>query len=67
MAVVFRPDPANKSLSVAAVSTAAGTPTMQPVRRDTHRKGFAIAGAVPYDKVSFGYDLAKLWITNARE
>ena len=67
VAVVFRPDPANKSLSVAAVSTAAGTPTMQPVRRDTHRKGFAIAGAVPYDKVSFGYDLAKLWITNARE
>ncbi len=66
MAVVFRPDRANNSQTVAAVTTAVGTPTMQPVRRETYRKGFAIAGAVPYDKVSVGYDLGKLWITNMR-
>ena len=66
MAVVFRPDRANNSQTVAAVTTAVGTPTMQPVRRETHRKGFAISAAVPYDKVSVGYDLGKLWITNMR-
>ena len=65
IAVVFRPDLANKSLAVAAVTTAVGTPAMQPVRRDTYRKGFSVVGAVPYDKVSIGYDLGKLWISNA--
>ena len=64
IAVVFRAEPENNSQAVAAVTTAMGTPTMQPVRRDTHRKGFAIASAVTYDKVSVGYDLGKLWITN---
>lgn len=64
MAVVFRADPENNSQAVAAVTTAVGTPTMQPVRRDTYRKGFSIAGAVTYDKVSVGYDLGKLWVTN---
>ena len=63
LAVVFRPDPENNSLAVAAVTTAVGTPTMQPVRRDTHRKGFAVAGTVAYDKISMGYDLGKLWVT----
>ena len=63
LAVVFRPDLENNSLAVAAVTTAVGTPTMQPVRRDTHRKGFAVAGTVAYDKVSVGYDLGKLWVT----
>lgn len=63
LAVVFRPDPANNAPTVAAVTTASGTPTMQPVRRDTGRKGFAIASAVPYDKVSVGYDLGKLWVS----
>ena len=66
LAVVFRTDPENNSLAVAAVTTAAGTPTMQPVRRDTYRKGFSVAGAVTYDKVSVGYDLGKLWITRRR-
>lgn len=67
VAVVFRPDRKNKSLIVAAVTTATGTPTMQPVRRETYRKGFSVAGTVPYDKVSVGYDLGKLWITNLRD
>lgn len=64
IAVVFRADPENNSQAVAAVTTAAGTPTMQPVRRDTYRKGFSIASALTYDKVSVGYDLARLWVTN---
>ena len=64
LAVVFRADPENNSLAVAAVTTAVGTPTMQPVRRDTYRKGFSVASAVAYDKVSIGYDLGKLWVTN---
>ena len=66
MAVIFRPVRAENSQTVAAVTTVTGTPTMQPVRRETHRKGFAISAAVPYDKVSVGYDLGKLWITNMR-
>ena len=66
LAVVFRPDTENSALTVAAVTTAAGTPTMQPVRRDTYRKGLSVAGAITYDKVSVGYDLGKLWVTNAR-
>ena len=64
LAVVFRPDAENNSLAVAAVTTAAGTPTMQPVRRDTYRKGLSVVGAITYDKVSVGYDLGKLWVTN---
>ena len=64
LAVVFRADPENNALAVAAVTTAVGTPTMQPVRRDTYRKGFSVASAVAYDKVSIGYDLGKLWVTN---
>jgi HD-GYP domain-containing protein (c-di-GMP phosphodiesterase class II) len=65
LAVVFRADPENNSQTVAAVTTASGAPTMQPVRRDTSRKGFSIASAIVYDKVSIGYDLGKLWITKA--
>lgn len=66
LAVVFRPGLESNSPAVAAVTSASGAPTMQPVRRDTHRKGFAIAAAVAYDKVSVGYDLGKLWVTIAR-
>lgn len=65
LAVVFRADPENNAHTVAAVTTSSGTPTMQPVRRDTYRKGLAIANAVTYDKVAVGYDLGKLWISNA--
>ena len=66
LGVVFRADQENNAQLVAAVTTATGTPTMQPVRRDTCRKGFAIVSAVAYDKVSVGYDLGKLWITNVK-
>lgn len=63
--VVFRHGESANTPVVAAVTNAKGTPTMQPVRRETHRKGFAIVSPVAPDKVSVGYDLAKLWITSA--
>ena len=66
VAVVFRAGEAANTPTVASVSTASGMPAMQPVRRDTHREGFGIASTVAPDKVSLGYDLGKLWVTNAR-
>jgi HD-GYP domain-containing protein (c-di-GMP phosphodiesterase class II) len=64
--VVFRNGESPSTPVVAAVANASGMPTMQPVRRETHRETFAISSAVAPDKVTVGYDLGKLWITNAR-
>lgn len=64
--VVFRRGQAPNTLIVAAVTSGAGTPLMQPVRRDTQRKEHAISGALTADKLTIGYDLAKLWISDAR-
>jgi HD-GYP domain-containing protein (c-di-GMP phosphodiesterase class II) len=64
--VVFRNGESPGTPAVAAVANASGMPTMQPVRRETHREAFVIASAVAPDKVTVGYDLGKLWITNAR-
>jgi len=66
IAVVFRNEASQKTPIVAAVTTTSGIPTMQPVRRDTEREQFAISGTVTPDKVSLGYDLGKLWVTNAK-
>lgn len=66
VAVVFRNGSSQKTPIVAAVTTTSGIPTMQPVRRDTERDQFAISGTVTPDKVSLGYDLGKLWVTNAK-
>lgn len=64
--VVFRAGESANTPIVASVTTASGIPAMQPVRRDTSREGFAIAATVAPDKVSVGYDLGKLWVTNAK-
>jgi HD-GYP domain-containing protein (c-di-GMP phosphodiesterase class II) len=64
--VVFRNGESPGTPIVAAVASVSGMPTMQPVRRETHHETFAISGAVAPDKVTVGYDLGKLWITNAR-
>ncbi|MBS1197363.1 MAG: hypothetical protein H6R18_1148 [Proteobacteria bacterium] len=63
--VVFRNGETQKTPVVASVTNASGIPLMQPVRRDTSREAFVISGTVGSDKVSVGYDLGKLWITNA--
>lgn len=64
--VVFRSGESASTPLVAAVTSTSGTPTMQPVRRETQREGFAIVGAVAPDKVTVGYSLGKLWVTSAR-
>ena len=64
--VVFRHGADTRSPIVAAVTAGTGTPLMQPVRRECHRKGFEITGVLAADAVNVGYDLAKLWITDAR-
>lgn len=64
--VVFRHGADSKSPIVAAVTASSGAPLMKPVRRECHRKGFEITGVLAADAVSVGYDLAKLWITDAR-
>ncbi|OQA30857.1 MAG: hypothetical protein BWY57_02615 [Betaproteobacteria bacterium ADurb.Bin341] len=65
VAVVFRSGATPQTPVAASVKTASGMPTMQPVRRDTARAGYTVAGAVAPGKVSVGYDLGKLWITDA--
>lgn len=65
VAVVFRSGETPQTPVAASVTTASGMPTMQPVRRDTARAGYTVAGAVAPNKVSVGYDLGKLWITDA--
>ncbi|MGE5384313.1 MAG: HD-GYP domain-containing protein [Betaproteobacteria bacterium] len=62
--VVFRHGETPTTPIAAAVTTASGMPTMQPVRRDTGREAFAIAGTIVPEKVSIGYDLGKLWVGN---
>lgn len=66
VAVVFRAGESPKTPIAASVTNAAGVPTMQPVRRDTSREIYAIVGTVAPDKVNVGYDLGKLWVTNAK-
>jgi HD-GYP domain-containing protein (c-di-GMP phosphodiesterase class II) len=65
-AVVFRHGSASNTPIVAAITAAAGMPLMQPIRRETQRKDLAIAAALTADKLTLGYDLAKLWITTPR-
>ncbi len=64
-AVVFRNGGTPQTPVAASVTTASGMPTMQPVRRDTARAGHTVASPLALGKVSVGYDLGKLWITNA--
>ncbi|HRE16556.1 MAG TPA: HD domain-containing phosphohydrolase, partial [Rhodocyclaceae bacterium] len=64
--VVFRAGENANAPIVASVTTASGIPAMQPVRRDTSREAFAVSATVAPDKVSVGYDLGKLWVTNAK-
>lgn len=66
VAVVFRAGESAKTPVVASVTNASGAPVMQPVRRDTSREGYAIVGTLAPDKVSVGYDLGKLWVSNAK-
>lgn len=60
--IVFRHGPAPNAPLVAVVTAGSGTPLMQPVRRETQRKEFAVTAALLADKINVGYDLAKLWI-----
>jgi len=62
--VVFRHGEHVSTPSVAVVTHSSGTPNMQPVRRETNRKEFAITSLLTGDKVHCGYDLGRLWITN---
>lgn len=64
--VVFRRGGVANAPVVASVTTSSGSPLMQPVRRETERKEFAVAGTLLADKVPLGYDLAKLWIAPRR-
>lgn len=64
--VVFRRGDNASTPSVAVVTHSSGTPIMQPVRRETQRKEFAIAGLLTGDKVNVGYDLGRLWITDMK-
>ena len=66
VAVIFRGGESPKTPLAASVTNASGEPNMQPVRRDTSREGYAIVSTVAPDKVNVGYDLGKLWITNAK-
>ena len=66
LAVVFRRGESPSTPVVASVTSASGAPTMQPVRRDTSREAWAVVATVTPDKVSVGYDLAKLWVSDAK-
>lgn len=66
LAVVFRRGESPTTPVVASVTNASGVPTMQPVRRDTSREAWGIVAAIVADKVSVGYDLGKLWVSNAK-
>lgn len=65
VAVVFRLGQNARAPVVAAVTAKSGTPLMEPVRRETASKEFAINGALTAEKINLGYDLAKLWIARA--
>ncbi|HZX32720.1 MAG TPA: HD domain-containing phosphohydrolase [Rhodocyclaceae bacterium] len=62
IAVVHRRGGAPNTPMVASIASATGNPYMKPVRRDTERKDFAIAGLIPRGKVTTGYDLGVLWV-----
>jgi hypothetical protein len=64
--VVFRRSEQISAPSVAVVTHSSGSPMMQPVRRETHRKEFAITSLLTVDKVSVGYDLGRLWVTDLK-
>lgn len=66
IAIVFRHGPSNTTPVVASVGNSNGMPLMQPVRRDTQRKGFEIVGAVSVDKIKISGNIGKLWITSER-
>ena len=66
VAVVFRCGDSPTTPVVASVTNASGAPIMQPVRRDTSREAYVVVGTMVPDKVSVGYDLAKLWVSNAK-
>jgi HD-GYP domain-containing protein (c-di-GMP phosphodiesterase class II) len=62
IAVVHRRGCAPNAPLVASIASGTGNPYMKPVRRDTERKDFAIAGLIPRGKVTTGYDLGVLWV-----
>jgi hypothetical protein len=64
-AVVFRHGEGPGTPVVAAVTTGSGAPVMQPVRRETHRQGLAVAGTFVPERFAFGYDLGKLWVSRS--
>lgn len=64
--VVFRRGGQISAPSVAVVTHSSGSPMMQPVRRETHRKEFAITSLLTVDKVNVGYDLGRLWVTDLK-
>lgn len=64
--VVFRRGEHISTPSVAVVTHSSGSPMMQPVRRETHRKEFAITSLLTVDKVNVGYDLGRLWVTDLK-
>lgn len=64
--VVFRHGAHPGTPSVAVVTHSSGTPMMQPVRRETERKEFAISSLLTVDKVRVGYDLGRLWISELK-
>jgi HD-GYP domain-containing protein (c-di-GMP phosphodiesterase class II) len=62
IAVVHRRGSAPNTPLVASIASGTGNPYMKPVRRDTERKDFAIAGLMPSGKATTGYDLGVLWV-----
>ena len=66
LAVVFRRGATASTPVVASVTNAGGAPTMQPVRRDTSREAWGVVATIAPDKVSVGYDLGKLWVSDAK-
>lgn len=61
-AVVFRHGAAANAPVVASVTSASGVPLMQPIRRDTQRKDYAITGTFVPERANFGFDIGRLWV-----
>lgn len=62
IAVVHRQGAVPNGPFVASLVCSTGNRYMKPVRRDTQRQEFAIAGLVPRGQQATGYDLGVLWV-----
>lgn len=62
IAVVYRQGPVPNAPLVASLVGSTGNRYMKPVRRDTQRQDFAIAGLVQQGHQTTGYDLGMLWV-----